>query len=168
MGGYRGWRMLDRFEVITEGAQYVAWPNGGGFQPVTICVNGIDLVELIRRVELPFAEAEYDRRYAAGERDFGERGSLAGDYLCMSAMDTFLPSHNLLGAPYDHGFVAPRTKSILLQCTCGITECWFLLARITVGEDRVVWSDFEQFHRDWTYDLRFEFDRAEYEAQLLP
>ena len=123
---------------------------------------------------MPHALREYDKRLAAGEtaEDLGTRGALAGDYLYLAESDVFLPSQNLLGEPSRHGFETdaedPRNqKSLLLSCTCGITDCWFLLATITVSTDAVVWSDFCQFHRDWRYDLGpFRFQRAPYEAQL--
>ena len=82
------------------------------------------------------------------------------------AQHTFLPCENFFGAPYDHGFLnAPKTKSLLLECTCGITDCWFLLADIHVGDDVVTWSNFEQFHREWSYDGlgSFTFDRDSYD-----
>jgi hypothetical protein len=166
---------FDRFEVHVDPASYVAWPNGGGFQPVEIRVNGRGLIDLVREVELPHARREYDKRVAAGDApdELGPRGwFLAGDYLYLNAGSIFLPSKNLLGEPYDHGFVTepddPRNrKSLLLQCTCGVTECWFLLATITVTERTVSWSDFCQFHRRWSYDLGpFVFDRRSYEGQL--
>lgn len=156
-------RAVDRFEVEVDG--------GGGFQSVTLRINGVELIELVRQVERPLAEAEYDRRVAAGTpaEELSPGGSLAGDYHYLLPEETFLPARGLLGEPFDHVFVAPPTsKFILLQCTCGITQCWFLLAQITVDDDRVTWSDFEQFHRsDWRYDLGpFVFERAAYEAQL--
>jgi hypothetical protein len=161
---------VDRLELVVDAAEYVAWPNGGGFQPMTIRVNDRELIEIVREIEQPFADAEWDRRVAAGESpdDLGSRGWIAGDYLYPNAR---FAMNGLRGEPYDHGFSLaeddPRNrKSLLLQCTCGITECWFLLARIVVGDDRVVWSDFCQFHRDWRYDLRFEFERAAYEQEL--
>jgi len=47
----------------------------------------------------------------------------------------------------------------VLGCTCGITECWFLLVRITVLDEVVIWSDFEQVHRPW-------FDEVAYVREL--
>lgn len=146
-------------------ASPVRWPSGGGFQPYELRIDGRPLLELVRAEELPFAEREFDERTASGETeaDLGPRGALAGDYLGLPASYTFLPSKNLLGAPYDRG------KSLLLQCTCGITECWFLLARVEVLDEHVTWSDFEQSHRDWRYDLGpFVFPRVAYEAALAP
>ena len=166
---------LDRFEARVDLTSYVAWPGGGGFQPVELRINGRGLIDVVREVELPYAQREYDARIAAGAApdELWPRGDLAGDYLYLPGNSVFLPSRNLLGQPYAHGFVTeaadPRNqKSLLLQCTCGITECWFLLATITLTDSTVVWSDFCQFHRDWRYDLGpFVFDRASYEAQLL-
>jgi hypothetical protein len=167
-------RTLDRFEVHVDPAGYVAWPGGGGFQPVEIRVNGRGLIDLVREVELPHARREHDERIAAGAApdELGARDALAGEYLYLPGSEIFLPSRNLLGEPYRHGFITapedPRNrKSLLLQCTCGITDCWFLLATITATDDTVTWSDFCQFHRVWGYDLGpFVFDRRSYEAQL--
>jgi hypothetical protein len=166
---------FDELEVRVDPASYVRWPNGGGFQPIELRINGRGLVDLVREAELPHAIAEYDTRIAEGEapEELGPRDELAGRYLYLSARDIFLPSRNLLGEPYQHGFGTkpddPRNrKSLLLGCTCGITDCWFLLAAIAVTERTVVWSDFCQFHRDWKYDLRpFVFDREIYEAALI-
>lgn len=166
---------FDHFEVRVDPAHYIHWPNGGGFQPIELRVNGVGLIEIVRDVELPQAQREYDERISAGElpEELGPRGALAGNYLYPNGIDVFLPSKNLLGEPYRHGFVAdpddPRNrKSLLLQCTCGITDCWFLLATIVASAEVVVWSDFCQFHRHWHYNMGpFVFDRGMYEAQLV-
>jgi hypothetical protein len=166
---------LDLFDIRVDAGQLVRWPGGGAFQPIELRVNGIGLIELVRKAELPHAESEFDARIAAGETvgELGTRGKLAGDYLYPGSQNVFLPSRNLLGEPYKHGFNTtaddPRNqKSLLLQCTCGIADCWFLLATIKVNEATVVWSDFCQYHRAWQYDLGpFVFDRKSYESQLL-
>jgi hypothetical protein len=149
--------MVDVLEV--RKSTPVSWPGGGGFLPYELRINGRPLIDIVRECELPFAEREHD-------------AALAGNYLYLPASLVFLPSENLLGKPYDHGFVLPQddprqTMSIVLQCTCGITECWFLLARIEVAGDRVTWSELRQFHRDWHYALGpFVFDREAYLAEL--
>ena len=58
-------------------------------------------------------------------------------------------------------------KAFVLMCDCGVDGCWPFLARIETEDDVVRWSDFEQFHRDWTYDLGpFRFSREAYEAEI--
>lgn len=167
--------LFDQFEVRVDPGQFIRWPGGGGFQPVELLVNGRGLIDIVREVELPHALREYDERLAAGgsTAELGKRGALAGSYLYPNPGSVFLPSKNLLGEAYAHGFVTEpddplNRKSLLLQCTCGITDCWFLLATIIVSDDRVEWSDFCQFHRDWKYELGpFVFERRSYEAQLI-
>lgn len=149
----------------------IEWPGGGGFQPVTLLVDGEDLIDTIARLERPFAEEERRTTLLLGEEPL-ELDDLVGRYLNLSVAETFLPSRNFLGAPYDTGFLlAPddpfRAKSALLQCTCGISECWLLMAHIEVQEDVVTWTDIGQFHRrHWDYGLSFVFDREAYEHEL--
>ena len=41
------------------------------------------------------------------------------------------------------------------------------MARVTATENTVTWSQFEQVHRDWSYnDFSLKFDRARYDAAL--
>jgi hypothetical protein len=95
----------------------------------------------------------------------------------MSERELRLPSRELLDEPLDtagKGFVLapddPRwRKATVLGCTCGITECWFPLVRITILDDVVLWSGFEQFHRPWIYTPGpFVCDRKAYLEQLAP
>jgi|APSaa5957512622_1039677.scaffolds.fasta_scaffold103965_2 hypothetical protein len=163
---------MDHIRILIPSKLDIHWPGGGGFQQAQILINGEDLIEIVRKIELPHAEREYDERIAAGESpdEVGKRGVLAGKYLHMPREFFLPPAPNFFGEPYDHGFICSpddpaNEKSILLSCTCGITECWFLLAKITVNENTVTWSDFEQFHRDWIYDFGpVIFDRKQYEA----
>ncbi|MEA2562332.1 MAG: hypothetical protein QOH06_3836 [Acidobacteriota bacterium] len=56
------------------------------------------------------------------------------------------PSQYFLGNPawdiYCYG-----DKIQVLVCECGEQGCWPLVCRIEVGDDRVIWSDFEQPYR---------------------
>ncbi len=147
---------------------YVSWPGGGGFQPCGLEINGVDLIELVRAAELPHAEREVIERRASGEPTSLKPSELAGDYLGFPSAS--LRGRSLFDRPVSYAchFSLPAddprlNKATLLGCTCGITECWFLLVTITVGDEVVIWSDFEQFHRPWIYDLGpFVFDKREY------
>ena len=128
-------------------------------------IDGVDLCELVRVFELPFAfEA-------------------AGDY---SGVRWRLPGHDAedltrhyLGDPNPlHLYRGGRTE--ILVCECGIPGCWPLLCRIRVTSRGVYWSDFLQPHRAgrrrrmahpglWDYAGfgPFFFERAQYEEALL-
>ncbi len=138
-------------------------------------INGRDLIEWIYDVERPLVDEEL----AADDGEAPDRGEdFAGQYLGLGESVYRLPSRALLGeVPSWEASVAFQTapddprrrKTTLLDCTCGISECWFLLATITVLDDVVIWSDFEQFHRAWVYDLGpFVFDREAYLASIAP
>ncbi|WLQ11911.1 hypothetical protein O5O45_19470 [Hahella aquimaris] len=138
-----------------------------------IWINGRPLLEIIKEVELPFAHRELEERVSKGESQ-DELSLLAGDYIYPHSSSLYLPSRNLLDEPLslaDRGFVLEKDdpesgKSLLLECTCGIPECWFLQARIELTKTYVRWYDFSQFHRDWDYSLEYVFERKDYESQL--
>ena len=111
---------------------------------------------------------------AASSTRFRLYSLLSTLYSLLRPSRSCLPSRNLLGEAYEPGIIGNRDdprkrQSLLLGCTCGITDCWFLLATITVEEHQVVWSEFRQFYRDWHYDLGpFVFERRAYERELQP
>jgi hypothetical protein len=128
---------------------------------VVIYINGRNLVELVREVELPFAAHE-------GHPD------MAGQYLGLPPFELLLPSRHLLGEPAP--LYESRGKTQVLACECGEAGCWPLFVRIRLGDNTVTWSDFEQPHRSsrsaashWKYDQLgpFTFDRQQYEAAII-
>ena len=136
-------------------------PAGGDYSDdltqITIEVNGTDLVELVRRAELPSAQAD-------GEEE------LAGTYVGLVPgpirMDL---AGQFLGGSGAWLYPDPAGKTALLSCDCGEVGCSPLLARVTVDEDTVTWDEFEQPTRpDWDYDgFGFTFERTQYERALL-
>src|SRR5262249_2980377 len=122
---------------------------------VRLAVNGEDLIDLVRNVERPFAEAD-------------GQPSLAGSYRGLPSGAALPPSEHLLGNP--HPDLTSGEKAYVLGCTCGIAGCWPLLVRIQIHRDTVSWSDFEHGFRSprWRYEGLgpFTFDRAQYESAL--
>ncbi len=118
-----------------------------------IVIDGVRLIDLLRRVEAAPAAAE-------GSPD------LAGEYASLSARTTFFPSRHFLGDT--RPLLAREGKTVLLICTCGCEGCWDFVGRITVTDRTVTWDEFEQVHRDWDYDAlgTFVFDRRQYDAEL--
>jgi hypothetical protein len=160
----------DVFRLAPDAA-YVSWPGGGGYQPCQIEINGVDLIELVRRAERPHVEREIAEEIARGEVPEEGVDLRAGRYLGVPLAGVRWPSRELFDEPFDtaaRSFVLAaddprRGKTTVLGCTCGVTECWFLLVSVTVLEEVVIWADFEQFHRAWVYDLGpFVFDKPAY------
>lgn len=133
-------------------------PAKGIVDAVNVFVNGRNLVDVLREVELPFATRE-------GKPD------LAGSYVGLPPEEVILPSPRLLGEPttyYDHD--STEGKIAVLGCICGDPGCWPFRVRIALRDDVVIWSGFEQPHRSWRYEeMRpFLFDRAQYLSALSP
>ena len=143
-----------RFDI---GKRDVDVPVVGTVDRVDVFINGRNLADILREVEMPFAARE-------GKPD------LAGSYVGLPLEEVFLPSPRLLGEPatyYDHDY--PEGKIAVLGCVCGDVGCWPFLVRIKLQEDAVVWDGFEQPHRRaWRYDeMRpLVFDRAQYLSAL--
>src|SRR5207249_2700992 len=129
---------------------------------VNILINGKDLIEMVKAVELPFALKE-------------GHPNIAGQYMGLSPEYVFLPSRHLLDKPIST-FVSHKGKVDLFVCAgCDEPGCWPLAVTIQLADDRVTWRDFEQPHRTdssrvlrWKYDQLgpFVFDRSQYEAEL--
>lgn len=159
-----------------------------------LLIDGVDLVDLIRPVELPFATAEGNPANA---------GRYSGLHWPQSMGHVLLLEH-YLGQPDPYYSYKGRTQ--ILGCECGEPGCWPLVCRIVANARTVEWSDFQQCHRVgrplprrlralaretdrsglrpavraelalreavsgvWTYDSigPFVFDRAQYEEALL-
>lgn len=133
--------------------------EGKKIKVVDILINGRNLIEIIREVELPFAVAE-------GHQE------IAGGYMGL----WFNEYPNLLEELLSKPEISGSDKSTVLICGgCGDNGCWPLRVKITVQKEKVIWSDFEQPHRGptskashWKYDelKPFIFDRKQCEKAL--
>lgn len=136
------------------------WDRAGhrGSGALLIDVDGVSLAKLVADVEAPSAAAE-------GHPDLA--GSYAG--LAVWACPSDLERH-FLGGDESHLHCGPHDKTVLMGCECGEAGCWPLMATISVQDDIVRWSSFEQPHRRgrWSYgDFALDFDRPQYCAALL-
>lgn len=120
----------------------------GPGQELHILINGQLLIDLVRSVELPFAQAE------------GHPG-LAGQYGWL--LDVECEIQHL-----------KTEECMLLGCNCGIPECWPLTTQVSQTEDTVSWSRFRNCHRAegrthvWDHSALgpFIFDRQQYETAV--
>jgi hypothetical protein len=140
------------FELARAGEEF-----SDELKQIKIQVNGTELPELVREVELPGARAEGDEELA------GNYVGLVPGYVRMDVAGHFLGG---AGAKlYD----ADDEKVQLLGCGCGEVGCSPLLAQVTVTDDTVTWDEFEQPTRpEWGYDDLgpFTFERSQYERAL--
>jgi hypothetical protein len=140
------------FELAPAGGDYA-----NELTQIRIEVNGTDLVELVRRAELPSAQADDEEELA------GTYVGLVPGYVRIDLTSQFL------GTPGTSLSPGPSEKTALLSCDCGEVGCSPLLARVSVDDDTVTWDEFEQPTRpDWDYDgFGFTFERRQYERALL-
>jgi hypothetical protein len=129
-----------------------------GLRQIKIKVNGAEFPELVRQAELPSARADEEEEIA------GNYIGLVAGYMRIDLAGQFLGGQ---GTPM---FEDDEGKTALLGCGCGEVGCSPLMARITVSDDTVTWSDFEQPTRpEWDYDGfgPFTFERGQYERALM-
>lgn len=113
-----------------------------------ILINGMSLIDLVRSVELPFAQLE------------GKPG-IAGEYGWLSDVDCEIQH-------------LKTEECMVLGCTCGIPDCWPLTTQVSLDEDIVSWSRFRNWHRAegrtnaWDHSALgpFIFDRQQYETAV--
>lgn len=162
---------LDNFKININPFFKTYSTQGKGLCVAEIYINNESLIELVRQAEEPFVKAEIKQSQAKGD-EIDEISFPAGDYKYLPVSMVLLPSRNFLDEPWENGFILepddPQIgKATVLDCTCGVTECWFMQVRIILNKSTVIWSEFGQFHRDWQLDLGpFTFDRKQYEAEL--
>lgn len=113
-----------------------------------ILINGQSLIDRVRPVELPFAQAE-------------GHPNLAGQYGWLSDVDCEIQH-------------LKTEECMVLGCNCGISDCWPLTTEVSLDEDIVCWSGFRNCHRAeghthaWDHSALgpFTFDRQQYETAV--
>ncbi|MBC7879856.1 MAG: hypothetical protein H7Y37_00840 [Anaerolineae bacterium] len=156
--------------------------GGGDYSVVDLWVDGKRLVDMVREYETPLARAEL---YEDCDGDIEEDDILylAGKHQGLPMEEFLPPARHFFGEAispqyYLFGVYKYADKLPLLDCTSGILGSWPLLARITTDNEKVIWSDFEQFYRSpenknehlrWNYDGfgSFVFERKQYETAFL-
>jgi hypothetical protein len=124
---------------------------------LNIYLNNVNLIEFIKQYEVQFEP------------------KIAGGYegLNTNYLDNLY--EHLYGNLDENDLFNYNGKTQVLGCNCGESGCWPLLVKITVNDETIVWSDFEQPHRSedsaggyWDYSnlKQLEFDKKDYEEQL--
>lgn len=122
-------------------------------------IDGVRLPDFLKPIETPFAQKE-------------GHVEMAGSYDGVPIDQLGSPDQYLMGQ-----IKAPKSESkiSLLECGCGCEGCWPFVVKVTVSDDIVIWSDFEQPHRSktsvagfWDYSQipPFKFERRQYEQAI--
>jgi len=135
--------------------------NQEAYIDIDIYIDGKNLIEIAREIELPYASRE-------GSPDIAGQYSSLTKYEVKSFENFFLQ---------DPKFEFTNCEDVyLLECgACRIWACWALWAKIIVQNDTVIWKDFRNHHRDknagdrkWNYDKMgpYCFNKVQYIEEL--
>ena len=118
---------------------------------VEIYINNREIIDILKEIELPFAEEEGHPSLAGGY------GHNVPKFLYESLNDAFV-----------EGTYNQQCGVEILCCgDCGFPGCWSAVAYVRQDDDFVYWENFRQNHRkNWKYNLSYKFDRAEYEKEM--
>lgn len=127
---------------------------GNEIPVVSVFINGENLVEQIKKYELPFAIKEGHL-------------AIAGSYSAMYVKD-FLHWH--------YSDWPGNNQHVILTCAdCGEVGCWPLLVSVTETENSVMWNNFGQPHRGknstasfWDYSTfpTYNFSKENYQSEM--
>lgn len=103
---------------------------GNDCQTIDFLIDKRPLKEIIKEHELPMAQAEGNPE-------------IAGQYAPMGLPSPPVLKRHFLGK--EKYWCGSGNKTVLFECgECGTFGCWPLLCEISVEENRVVWTKFEQ------------------------
>ena len=92
---------------------------------IDIVIDNKLLSEIMKEYEYPMAKKEGSP-------------SIAGDYNAIPLPENY--------KEYYLGNDTPKT--MVLGCDCGIASCWPLMLKIESQDEKIIWKDFEQVHRN--------------------
>lgn len=117
---------------------------------VEIYIDGVEIAEIFRRIEVPYCKAE-------GHPD------LAGDYGHLSAKSLYI---DLTEATTKGSFSYEIGVYPLCCGICGEPGCWSVTFHVCEDGEYVWWYGFEHEHRDWEYNLEFKFLKRDYDVEI--
>lgn len=115
-----------------------------------IYINGQEIIPLLKTIEEPFAIEEGYPELAGG---YGHRFTqeLYGELIEALCEGTY----------------TNREGVELLCCNdCGISGCWSIVVFIRQDKNYVYWYKFMHNHREWKYNLSYQFEKNAYMQAL--
>ena len=115
-----------------------------------IYINGVEITDIIRPIEQPYAEQE-------------GHPELAGDYGHNPSGEL----HKMLENALIEGTYEAEEGVELLCCRgCGECGCWSIEVYMKEDDKFVYWYKIKHNHREWKYDLTFKFEKEAYHQAL--
>ena len=117
---------------------------------VSIFVNGTDLIDTIRDIELPYQTA------AGYPENAGDYGHNTVEHMEWQFREALQPGTY----SYDSG--------IELFCCpdCGEGGCWSVMCRFRKENGVISMTDFHHNHRSWEYDICYRFSEENYYTEI--
>lgn len=114
---------------------------------VEIFVNGQNLLELVKQCELPYATANHE-------------AYLAGRYAGLPISDFIFNMNEV--------FNQEEERIYIYDCICGCIGCWPLEIKMIITDTAIIWTDFENEHReDWYWNkLGFIFGKEQFMTEF--
>lgn len=140
---------MDRIEFDTSKSKVE------DYRVVEIYINGQNLIDLVSRIEYPYAIAE------------GEP-LLSGNYEGLAPLAVIPPSKHFLGHPHPL-YKDKQGYTVLLVCgQTGLCDIWSFATKINVWDQEITWSSFYKAQRTgnrlWNYQALgiFKFNKIQY------
>ena len=139
----------DKFEIrlipttLTRD-QTVSYPG------VEYYINGVPLLDMIRKIEKPYCEKE-------GSPE------LVGGYM--------LNPKEVMRRQFARALEPPRYEDadvVELYCCaeCGISDCWSVCCRLQEDGEYIMMKEFFHNHRDWEYPFEFRFTKENWHNEI--
>lgn len=117
---------------------------------VEIYIDGVEITEIFRKIEVPYCEQEGDP-------------NLAGDYGHMPVKELY---EDLSEATIEGSYSNKLGVYPVCCGGCGEPGCWSVTFRVRESDEFVWWYGFEHEHREWKYDLEFKFLKSDYLKEM--
>ena len=117
---------------------------------VKVFINGMELIDIIRVIELPYQTAAW---YPESAGDYGHNTAKHMEWQFREALQPGSYS-------YDCG--------IELFCCpdCGVGGCWSVMCRFRKEDGVIIMTDFHHNHRPWEYNLCYRFSEENYNSEI--
>lgn len=117
---------------------------------VEIYVDGVEIAEIYRKIEVPYCEQE-------------GHPNLAGDYGHMPVKELY---EDLSEATIEGSYSNKLGVYPVCCGGCGEPGCWSVTFHVRESDEFVWWYGFEHEHRNWEYNLEFKFLKSDYLKEM--